>query len=236
MAELVVTIDGPAGVGKSTVSKMLAQRLGAKFLDTGAMYRAVTAAALRRGIDLSDEQALLSLLRGSSFEFVPAESGMQVIIDGEDFTELIRTEQVSRAVKKAADSKAVRAELVQKQRDFAQKAGKVVTEGRDQGTVVFPDADYKFYLTADANERAKRRVRQLQHMGEDADFDEVLAGIVQRDKADVNREVGALKCAEGAVVIDTAKLTAEEVVERMLEIIQGERGRRGRTGTEDSVK
>ena len=175
----VITLDGPAGAGKSTVARRLAEKLGLKFLDTGAMYRAFTWAALERGVDLRDTPALVRLIRGSLLDF---DRG-RVMLDGWDITDEIRAERVTKNAVFLADPPAVREELVRLQREFGKEGG-LVTEGRDQGTVVFPDADFKFYLDAAIDVRARRRVEELKKRGEPATLKEIEAGIADRDGRD----------------------------------------------------
>ncbi|AQT67408.1 Cytidylate kinase [Anaerohalosphaera lusitana] len=220
MDKLIVTIDGPAGSGKSTIAKLLAEKLDARFLDTGAMYRAVTFAAMRKNVDLHDEQAILSMIAATEFDFERTDGPMTVRIDGEDVNSDIRTSHVTSHVKYIANSPAVRSELVRMQREYAQKAQRIVTEGRDQGTVVFPDADYKFFLTADARERARRRLKDLEAAGETVDLDKLQQQIETRDAEDENRKVGALKCAYDAMKIDSTKLDIEGVVAAILDHIR----------------
>ena len=165
MANLTVTIDGPAASGKSTIAKLLAEKLQASFLDTGAMYRAVTLAAMQAGVDMSDEHKLLDVLNKSAFEFSADNNVMTVKIDDVDVTEAIRKPQVTANSRYIASAAKLRTELVRMQRKFAADMEKIVTEGRDQGTVAFHDADIKFYLTADVAERARRRQAQLQSEG-----------------------------------------------------------------------
>jgi cytidylate kinase len=215
MSELVITIDGPAGSGKSTVARRLADRLGATFLDTGAMYRAITLAAVRDGVDLSDERQLIQVVEKHQFNFEAAQGKMLVSIDGQNVTEAIRDSELTAKVRFTAAAPQVRQRMVAMQRAFAAKHTKIVTEGRDQGTVVFPDANVKFYLTADATERAKRRKAELDSKGEQADLEQIRQAIETRDRSDENRAVGPLKPAPDAVAIDTTGLTIEQVVERV---------------------
>ncbi len=161
MAELVITIDGPAASGKSTVARLVAQKLGAGFLDTGAMYRAVTLAAIKAGVDMSDEKKLLGVMRTSKFQFSVKDGLMKAAIDGVDVSDEIRSPEVTEKARYIASAAKVREKLVQMQRQFAAGEKKIVTEGRDQGTVAFGDADIKFYLTADVRERARRRQAEL---------------------------------------------------------------------------
>ena len=203
----VVTIDGPAGAGKSTVARLVAERLGWRLLDTGAMYRAVTLAALRAGIDLSHEEALGSLAEAVSVRLPPG----QVLLDGDDVTALIRSVEVTNASRYLADSPRVRAQLVRLQREFARENA-VVAEGRDQGTVVFPDAFRKFFLTATTAERARRRHAEFLARGEAIDFDRVERDLIERDERDEARAIAPMKPAADARVVDTTGLVLDAVV------------------------
>jgi len=220
MANLIVTIDGPAASGKSTAARLLAEQLGASFLDTGAMYRAVTLAAIQAGVDMSDEQNLLGLLDARKFEFAGEKGKMVVHIDGVDVTERIRGPEVTANAHHIASATKLRARLVQMQRAFAAREEKIVTEGRDQGTVVFPEADIKFYLTAEPVERARRRLNELRAKGGDESLEQVRRAIEERDRTDEGRAVGPLKPAPDAIVVDTSNLTIEEVVEKLAACVQ----------------
>ncbi|OHB58756.1 MAG: cytidylate kinase [Planctomycetes bacterium RBG_13_44_8b] len=215
MADLIVTIDGPAGSGKSTVARRLAEKLGAMFLDTGAMYRAVTLAAIRAGADMDDEKQLLEIIRKSDFRFSAGRDKMAVYINGENVTEQIRQPEITANVRHIASRALLRDELVRMQRYFAANYEKIVTEGRDQGTIVFEDADVKFYLTADARERARRRQAELKENGNIESLEQIQKAIEQRDKSDENRSIGPLKPAPDAIVIDTTNLSLEQVVEKV---------------------
>jgi cytidylate kinase len=220
MARFVVTIDGPAASGKSTVARLLAVALDATFLDTGAMYRAVTLAAVRDGADLSDQRQLIEVIARHRFAFEAAKGKMLVRIDGQDVTDAIRDNELTAKVRHVAAAPLVRGKLVEMQRAFAAKYCRVVTEGRDQGTVAFPDAAVKMYLTADATERARRRMAELQAKGADGDLEQTQREIESRDHSDENRAVGPLKPAADAIMVDTTSLSIERVVERLCQIVE----------------
>ncbi len=219
MSELIITIDGPAGVGKSTVSRRLADRLGAMYLDTGAMYRAVTLAAMRAGVDLTDAAQIRDLVGQTDFRFETDRDRIQVLIDGRDVTDEIREPQVTDKVRHIAGMDAIRHELVEWQQRFAEENPRVVTEGRDQGTAVFPDATVKFFLKADPIERARRRQAQWKQSGIDVSLETIRRDIEARDASDANRETGPMVAADDAIVIDTTNLSADEVIETMLRSI-----------------
>lgn len=216
---MIVTIDGPAGSGKSSVAKIVAERLGAAFLDTGAMYRAVTLASMNEEVNIKDECALLAILNTKDFHFDISGGGMVVTIDGVDATEEIRRQDVTGNVKYIARSPLVRRRLVELQRQFAKEHDAIVTEGRDQGTVAFADADYKFFLVADPAERARRRHSELAAKGEDVDIVRLEEAILARDTSDAGREHSPLIKADDAVEIDTTPLDLFGVVETILQII-----------------
>ena len=220
MAEMVITIDGPAASGKSTAARMLARKLGASFLDTGAMYRAVTLAAMQAEVDMSDQDKLLGVMETSEFQFSLRNGKMVVCINGIDVTEQIRQPQITANARYIASSPKAREKLVQMQRRFAAGREKIVTEGRDQGTVAFSDADIKFYLIADSIERARRRQAELRAKGSDESLEQIQKAIEERDKSDENRTAGPLRPAKDAIVVDTTDLSIEEVVEKLLSCVK----------------
>ena len=216
----VITIDGPAASGKSTAARLLAEKLGASFLDTGAMYRAVTLAAMQADLDMSDEDELLGVMETSEFQFSFRDGKMVVCIDGIDVSEQIREPQITANARYIASSPKAREKLVERQRRFAAGRQKIVTEGRDQGTVAFRDADIKFYLVADSIERARRRQAELRAKGGDENLEQIRKAIEERDKSDENRTVGPLRPAEDAIVVDTTDLSIDEVVEKLLSCVK----------------
>ena len=201
---MIITIDGPAGAGKSTVAKRVAARLGLRTLDTGATYRAATWKALREGIPLTDSRRVAELIRRIRIGM----DGDRITVDGEDVSREIRANEISKAVGPVAESPECRKELVRLQREYGRDGG-LVSEGRDQGTVVFPDADYKFYLDASVEERARRRAKELGG----ADKAAIRREMEERDRADMTRKIAPLQKPAGAVVIDTTGRSIEEVVE-----------------------
>jgi cytidylate kinase len=206
----VIAIDGPAGSGKSTVARAVANRLGLDYLDTGAMYRGVAFAALRRGIDPEDAATVARLAHQIDIEVADT-----VTVDGVDATIEIRGPEVTRAVSAVAANPEVRRELRRRQKEWAANHGGGVIEGRDIGSVVFPDAELKVYLTASDSERAGRRSKEVL----DLDYDTVAADIARRDHADASRSAAPLVVADGAVTLDTTGLTVEEVVDRVLALM-----------------
>ena len=206
-AERIITIDGPAGAGKSTAARGLAKRLGFEFLDTGAMYRTVAWACLDRAVELSDSESVAKVAQGLTLTF----EGESVFCDGQDVTTAIRTAESSEAASIVAAVPAVRHEMVRLQREAAANRN-VVSEGRDQGTIVFPDADCKFFVTADPRERAVRRHAELVAKGQDEPLEDVLRQIVDRDERDRTREVAPLIVPEDALEVDTSSKTQAQVL------------------------
>lgn len=220
---MIITIDGPAGSGKSTAARKLAQKLGISFLDTGATYRAVTLKAIRSGTDLADDVALAKVAENIDLKMSQRGDGLLVELDGKDVTTDIRSEEVSRNARYAANSPQVRTLLVELQRKIAKQLGSFVTEGRDQGSVVFPDADFKFYLDAAPEERARRRMLELKSRDESADHDEILSAIVTRDKSDMTRTTGPLCVPKNAIIIDSTGKSIEDIQNEILEIVKNEK-------------
>lgn len=213
----VVTVDGPAGAGKSTLARLLAAKLGYLYLDTGAMYRAVAWAALRRGIGPEDETAVEELLQElkATLTLVPAKDGRcRVKVEGRDVTAQLRSPEVTRAAPLFAQMPQVRKTLTEWQRAWGEKGG-VVADGRDMGTQVFPWAQRKFFVTASPHERARRRYRQLRRQGFAVTFDEVLKEVLERDRQDETRELAPLKPAADAILVDTTGAKVQETVRRM---------------------
>ena len=218
MKHFVVAIDGPAGSGKSTVSKIIAKRLNLLYMDTGAMYRALTLKAMTSNIGLQDEGALVSLAKSTRID-LEENGSLKVMLDGKDVSRDIRTPEVTNNVKYVARIPGVRHEMVNLQRSIGRKQGAVL-EGRDIGTVVFPDADYKFYLDADLEERAMRRYKELVASGEHIEMSALKDDVNARDMSDMSRPVGPLKKAVDAVAINTTDLSIDEVVEKILACIK----------------
>jgi len=216
---LIVAIDGPAGSGKSTVSKKIAVKLGLLYIDTGAMYRAITLKAMRGSIGLKDEAVLTRLAQSTKIDLKNDGGRLKVMLDGQDVSGLIRTPELTNNVKYVAKIPGVRREMVKLQRLIGEKCGAVL-EGRDIGTVVFPDAKYKFYLDADVNERSRRRHKELREAGEKVSLEEIKKDVLERDESDMKRSVGALKKASDAIFIDTTKLSIDGVVEQLLSHIK----------------
>jgi CMP/dCMP kinase len=220
---VIIAIDGPAASGKSTVAKAVARRIGAHYLDTGAMYRAVALAALERGVPFSDERAVATLASGVTIEFVHAGDSpipTAVLLDGTDITAAIRAPVVDDAVSAVARMPEVRAALVAQQRRIAARAQAIVLEGRDIGTVVFPDAEVKVFLTASPEERARRRHAEMARRGHALDEVAVLDGLQRRDDADSTRQAAPLAAAADAVMLDTTGLAIHEVVDAVAGLVE----------------
>jgi cytidylate kinase len=218
---MIITIDGPSGVGKSTVSKAVAEKTGCIYLDTGAMYRAIALKTAIMGVDIQNGAELLRMLEGTSVGFRKNPDGsLSVLLDGEDVAGRIRTPAISRLSSDVATKKPVREKLVSIQRE-AGRMGSIVAEGRDMGTFVFPDADFKFYLTATTEERARRRWAQLRESGKEADLPEVEKELVRRDRQDSERAESPLHPSPNAVIIDTTNLLTDEVISKIISAVQG---------------
>lgn len=227
----IITIDGPSGGGKSTISRLLASRLRYTFLDTGAMYRAVGLKVRRQGIDLDTDSGrgqLAALLEDIDIALAPAPQGgtdeeTRVFLDGEDVSGAIRTAEMGLIASRVSAEPAVRQKLTEMQRQIGGK-GAVVTEGRDTGTVVFPGARFKFFLVATPEERARRRQKQLREKGHEVDFAELLGQIIKRDHDDSSRSLAPLRPAADAVIIDSSAMSIEEVLAFMLDTIRSNSG------------
>lgn len=214
MKNMVIAIDGPAGAGKSTISKILAQKLNIEYIDTGAMYRAVTLKIIRMGIDLQDDEAIKDMLKYTKIDFVKG----RIYLDGEDVSEEIRTIKVSSKVSDVAAKPYVREKLVEIQRKMAMQKS-VIMDGRDIGTNVLKDANVKIFLTASIEERAKRRYKEMIEKGINVTFEEICRDIENRDRIDSTRKTNPLRKAEDAVDIDTTSKTIDEVVEEIISIV-----------------
>jgi len=217
--KLIVAIDGPAGAGKSTVAKRLAKELGYTYMDTGAMYRAFAWKVRQGGIDLEDENKLLEVLRQTNIELSEHEGNPKVLLDGRDVSAEIRTPELSQWASKISALGPVRERMLELQRAMGARGG-VVAEGRDIGTVVFPRADVKVFLTAGPEERAKRRFAELRGQGKQVSLDETLEEMVERDRRDQERALAPLRRAEDAMAIDSTGCTVDQVMERIMQEIK----------------
>ena len=215
----IITVDGPSGAGKGTLCYALAEKLGYALLDSGAIYRVTALAALQRKTDLTNESALAELARHLDIQFIPQNGEVNILLAGMNVSHLIRTQEVADAASKVAVFPEVRSALLQLQQDFSKNDG-LIADGRDMGTVVFPNAQVKLFLDASAEERAKRRYKQLQNKGINGNFEQILAEIKERDFRDRNREVAPLKPAYDALLLDSTTLSIGEVIDQALAYIQ----------------
>ena len=210
----IITIDGPGGAGKGTISRLVACQLGWHLLDSGAMYRVTALAAGKQGVDIADIEAVTAVAKGLDVVFEPCDDGVSVLLAGEDVSAEVRTEACGELASRVAAMGSVREALLARQRAFQEAPG-LVADGRDMGTVVFPAAELKIYLTASAEERARRRHKQLIDKGIDVNLARLLEDIEQRDRRDMERQVAPLKPAEDALVVDTTTMTIEQVVAKV---------------------
>jgi cytidylate kinase len=224
MSALVVAMDGPSGTGKSSVSRRLASALEASYLDTGAMYRVATVWVLRSGVEPTDADAVAKAVAALPLEIGKDPLSETVLLDGEDVSDEIRGDAVTKAVSAVSAVPAVRELLVQMQRDLASSSTRIVVEGRDIGTVVLPDADVKVFLTASPEARAERRNKQNIEQGRSDDYESVLADVQRRDHADSTRAVSPLRPAEDSVIVDTSELDLDGVIERLLLVVNDRSG------------
>ncbi|MEJ2689647.1 MAG: (d)CMP kinase [Deltaproteobacteria bacterium] len=220
---IMITIDGPSGSGKSTLSRLLAKSLGYSFLDTGAMYRAVGYKVIKDQIDEQDEEAMAAMLDNLDLHLLPGNGDTMVLLDDRDISQAIRTAEMGLVASRVSAIAAVRRKLTELQRRIGRE-GNFVAEGRDMGTVVFPDAPCKFFLDATPEERARRRTAQLAEKGEQPDRQSILAQIKKRDHDDSNRDLAPLKASADSVCIDSTNMTIEEVLAFMIRTVQTKRG------------
>ena len=217
---MIVAIDGPAGSGKGTVAKMIDEKLGFTRIDTGAMYRCIALKMLRKGIGLEEEEKIKELLEYTDIELKKENNELYVYLDGEDVTKEIRTPAVNEVVSPVSSIKMIRIKMVDLQRAMKNKAENIVMEGRDITTVVFPDADVKIYLTASLEERARRSFEELKASQVDTTYEEVLESIKTRDENDMQKEMGALKVAEDAIIVDNTNVSIEDTFVMVKKIIE----------------
>lgn len=218
MENIVITVDGPSGAGKGTLCHALAEKLGFNFLDSGALYRITALSAVKKGVALDDEAKLAEIGRNLDIQFLPENGEIKVILDGENVGDQIRTAQAGQNASKVAAFPLVREALLERQQAFSSEKG-LIADGRDMGTVVFPNAQIKLFLDASAEERTKRRVKQLQEKGFNANFDEILAEIKERDFRDRNRAVAPLVPAKDALLLDSTHLSIDDVIKQALDHI-----------------
>jgi cytidylate kinase len=216
---LIIAIDGPSAAGKSTLAKRIAKDLGYTYLDTGGMYRALALKVLREGIDIGNDEALTELIGRTDINLVATDGKLKVLLDGEEVSDEIRTPEVSQMASKASALKVVRRWMLVLQRGFGRR-GNVVAEGRDIGTVVFPDAEVKIYLDATVQERARRRVEELRKAGRQVSLDETLREMGERDKRDSERDLAPLRKANDAIAIDSTSLDAEALAQKVMQQIR----------------
>jgi len=217
---MIIAIDGPAGAGKSTVAKILAERLGFLYIDTGAMYRALTLKVLEKGIDIKDSRSIIETAKNTNIDLNNGpDASLKIFLDGQDVTKNIRQPRITKYVSDIAKIKEVRETMLVLQRRLGRQ-NNAVLDGRDIGTVVFPDAEKKFYIDADFKERVKRRYQELKGLGQDVSLNDVEADLRKRDTIDSTREFAPLKKAEDAVYIDTTNMSIEEVVDKALKEIR----------------
>ncbi|MFC0523134.1 (d)CMP kinase [Pontibacillus salicampi] len=217
--ELAIAIDGPAAAGKSTVAKIVANTLSYVYIDTGAMYRALTYKALQQGVNVKEEEAVTALLENTTIELQQSEHGQLVFLDGQDVSHAIRSHEVTKQVSYVAEHRKVRKEMVKQQQDLAAKRG-VVMDGRDIGTHVIPDAEVKIFLMASVEERAERRHKENVEQGFASDLEQIKEDIRKRDKIDSEREVSPLLKADDAIEIDTTALSIEQVADKILQAVE----------------
>ncbi len=215
-----IAIDGPAAAGKSTVAKVVAKKLSYVYIDTGAMYRAITYAALEQKVDIENEEKLMEVVKNVNIEFQQGENTQLVFLNGQDVSEVIRTPDVTNRVSIVAKHRLVREEMVRRQQELAEKGG-VVMDGRDIGTHVLPDAEVKIFMLASVEERAERRYLENMNKGFDSNLEQLKEDIARRDKLDSEREVSPLKKADDALELDTTSLSIEEVVQKIMSIVSG---------------
>ncbi|MFB6731575.1 (d)CMP kinase [Bacillus mobilis] len=215
-----IAIDGPAAAGKSTVAKVVAKKLSYVYIDTGAMYRAITYAALEQKVDIENEEQLMEVVKNVNIEFQQGENTQLVFLNGQDVSEVIRTPDVTNRVSIVAKHRLVREEMVRRQQELAEKGG-VVMDGRDIGTHVLPDAEVKIFMLASVEERAERRHLENMNKGFNSNLEQLKEEIAQRDKLDSEREVSPLKKADDALELDTTSLSIEEVVQKIMSIVSG---------------